>query len=500
MSVAQVFSCTPLGLDAVVVCVEVHLSAGLPGLTLVGLPEAAVRESKDRVRSALMQSGFQFPSQRITINLSPADFPKEGGRFDLAIALGILIASGQLDGQRFQRHLILGELSLGGRLQRVRGVLSAALAAERLGYTLLIPYDNHAEAALVVGTTLWCAQALSDVIADPPHRFPVPIPETEPLDSSSETPDLAEVRGQPLACRALVVAAAGGHSLLMTGPPGSGKTLLARCLTGLLPPLTPTQQIEVTGLYDLLGPCVQPRRHPPCRMPHPFTSTAALLGTWQRGGVRPGELSLAHLGVLFLDELPEFNRQVLESLRIPLEAGEVVLARAQGEVRLPARFQLIAAMNPCPCGLAGLPEQACRCTPEQIHRYQSRLSGPLLDRLDVRIRVLPVPLRTLSEHTPQTMTHSADWRPEIAAIRQTQLSRQGCLNAHLDGNGLLATLSPAVAALGLQLAEAQHLSARAYHRLLRVARTVADLDHQTHVERSHLIEAMGLRGQDGQPL
>lgn len=497
MSLAWVETRASLGLEAPSVHVEVHLSSGLPGLAIVGLPEAVVRESKDRVRSALLNSGFEFPHQRITINLAPADLPKEGGRFDLPIALGILAASGQLPAHTLAGLCCIGELALSGELRPVPGILSASLAARNHGGTLLVPLGNGAEAALPERACVLAAQTLQEVVAHlrGTRRLPPAAAASTGPAPTLDGPDLADVRGQHHARRALEIAAAGGHSLLFYGPPGAGKTLLATRLPGLLPPLTAEAWLEVSAIHSLSGRTCQPHRQPPYRAPHHLASSAALIGGGS-GIPRPGEISLAHHGVLFLDELPEFNRHALECLREPLESGEIVIARARQQVRYPARFQLIAAMNPCPCGLQGQAGSRCRCSPEQLMRYRSRVSGPLLDRLDLRVAVAPVAVALLERDAPAGES-SACVRARVIAARARQQTRQQGLNAELSGADLTRQMEPAARDFLRAAGERMQLSARAYHRVLRVARSIADLAGDEPLTLPAIAEALGFRGIPG---
>jgi magnesium chelatase family protein len=480
------------GLAAPEVTAEVHLANGLPSFTLVGLPDTEVREARDRVRAALQTSQFEFPQRRITVNLAPADLPKEGGRFDLPIALGILAASGQIPAKVLDGHEFCGELSLDGSLRGIRGALAAALAAGRAGRALVLPRANADEAALARGVTVLPADSLLALCAhllghDPisPHITPAPT-------SRIDAPDLADVRGQLQARRALEVAAAGAHSLLFFGPPGTGKSMLAQRLPGLLPPLDEGEALESAAVFSIGGGFDAGRwGRRPFRAPHHSASAAALIG----GGSmpQPGEISLAHHGVLFLDELPEFDRRVLESLREPLETGTVSIARTRRRAEFPARFQLVAAMNPCPCGYTGHPAKACICTPNQIARYRARLSGPLLDRIDLTIEVPAVPFADIS--APATGESSAEVRVRVVRARERQMARQGVPNARLEAGQVDALCAPDAA--GAALIEAAmrriNLSARAYHRVLRVARTLADLAGADRPGATHVAEAIQYR-------
>jgi magnesium chelatase family protein len=490
MSIALLHSRATLGIRAVPVRVEIHLGPGLPGFTMVGLPDTAVRESKDRVRSALINGGFRIPQQRITVNLAPADLPKDGGRFDLPIAVGILLASGQLGRVELKDMEWIGELALSGALSPVPAILPGALAAARAGHTLVVPAGNGDEAALAGADTLavsslteLCAHLKGDLRL-PHHTAPPP-----PDDDAGKNPCLSQIRGQPSAKRVLEIAAAGGHSLLMGGPPGAGKSMLASRLPGLLPPLERDQALEVAAIHSLRQARPAPAfLQPPYRAPHHTASAPALVGGG--GRPRPGEISLAHQGVLFLDELPEFQPRVLEVLREPLETGEVHIARAAQQVSFPARFQLVAAMNPCPCGYLGDPEKGCGYECEKAKRYQRRLSGPLMDRIDLHLEVPAV--------SPDTLLGDADGEPSrrvrerVRAARDRQRQRQGCLNRELDADRLMASLGPHKAWL-TGVMERLELSARALHRSLRVARTIADLAGNEAVEREHLREALSYR-------
>jgi magnesium chelatase family protein len=482
------------GLAAPEVTVEVHITNGMSSFTLVGLPDTEVREARDRVRAALVTSKFKFPQQRITVNLAPADLPKEGGRFDLPIALGILaaskqIAAGALDGIEF-----CGELSLDGSLRGIRGALAAALAARRAGRALSLPRVNADEAALARGVNILPADSLLTICAHLAGQAEI-FPHTSAAVSADEAEtmsDLADVRGQLQARRALEVAAAGAHSLLLYGPPGTGKSMLARCLPGLLPPLDEDEALESAAVFSIGGGFEAARwRTRPFRSPHHSASAAALIG----GGTlpQPGEISLAHHGVLFLDELPEFDRRVLESLREPMETGTVCIARAQRRAEFPARFQLVAAMNPCPCGYAGHPARACVCTPAQIARYRARLSGPLLDRIDLAIEAPAVSFADLSSRAKGES--SAEVRDRVIRARERQHARQGVPNARLEAGQIEALCAPDAA--GAALAETAmrrlNLSARAYHRVLRVARTLADLSGDTRPGAAHMAEAIQYR-------
>ncbi len=498
MSLAQIHSRALAGLHAPAVVVEVHLANGLPGLSIVGLPEAAVKESKDRVRAALQNARFSLPARRITVNLAPADLPKEGTRFDLPIALGILAASGQLDPARLEQHEFIGELALSGALRSITGVLPSALAARTAGRALVVPQANAAEAALAQDGTIYGASDLLAVCAHLngiealPRQAPTLISEVA-VDSN----DLAEVRGQHQARRGLEIAAAGGHSLLFLGPPGTGKSMLASRLPGILPPLSEAEALESAIIASISGHSQQwvRWRQRPFRAPHHTASAVALVG----GGSnpRPGEVSLAHHGVLFLDELPEFDRRVLEVLREPLESGTITISRAGRQAEFPAQFQMIAAMNPCPCGYLGDTSGRCRCSVEQVQRYRAKLSGPLLDRIDMHVEVPSLPAKELFVETTATES-SATVRGRVAAARTRQQERQGTINRALSPSALEqhCTLEPVGRKLLTQALERLGLSARAVHRIIRVARTIADLEGATQIRTQHLAEAINYRRLD----
>ncbi|NDY95785.1 YifB family Mg chelatase-like AAA ATPase [Wenzhouxiangella limi] len=495
MGLATIFSRAQVGIDAPQVMVEVHLGPGLPGFGIVGLPETAVRESKDRVRAAMDNAGFRRPQWKTTVSLAPADLPKEGARFDLPIALGVLAASGQVQAENLQRWEFLGELALDGSLRPVRGCLPAILKARGVKRCLVLPAANAEEASLVSDAEVYLADHLAEVVAALNGEGELLRPQPVEPAADGDLLDLSEVLGQHRARRALEICAAGSHNLLLIGPPGTGKTLLASRLPGILPPMSEDEALEAAAVASIAGMGLEPARWRTRRFrsPHHTASGIALVGGGSKP--RPGEISLAHGGVLFLDELPEFSRHVLEVLREPMESGRITISRAAVQAEFPSRFQLVAAMNPCPCGYAGDPSGRCTCTPDQTRRYRDRISGPLLDRIDLHVEV---PRQSLNGHAPGEP--SAAVRERVIAARERQ-ARRGAVNARLDVAGIRThcSLSPRMADFLEQACERLQLSARAHHRILRIARTLADLDQSEALEMTHLSEAIGYRQLDRQP-
>ncbi|XXQ67621.1 YifB family Mg chelatase-like AAA ATPase [Neisseriaceae bacterium B1] len=495
MSFAVVNSRALCGMNAPLVEVEVHLANALPQFNIVGLPDTEVKESRDRVRAAIVQSGFDFPMSKITVNLAPADLPKESGRFDLPIAIGILAASGQINPANLAGYEFAGELALSGALRPVRGALAMAWQGAQAGRSFILPKENAVQAALMRDVQVFGCTSLNEAAG---HLNGVAVLEAASADVALRQPentsllDMHDVKGQHTARLALEIAAAGGHSLLMMGPPGTGKSMLAQRLPSILPPLTDEELISVWALRSLLPQHAQnlsPER--PFRAPHHSASSVALVG----GGSepKPGEISLAHHGVLFLDELPEFDRKVLEVLREPLESGEIHISRAARQATFPAQFQLVAAMNPCPCGFLGHPSKPCRCTPDSVRRYREKISGPLLDRIDLTIEVPALSANELIE--AQVGESSADVLQRVVAARNKQYARQGKINAQLGVSDLetLAQIEPEAKDALAQMLEKLSLSARSFHRILRVARTLADLNGDETVNRGHVLRAVGFR-------
>lgn len=497
MSFAVTYARASIGIRAPLVTVETHITNGLPAFHIVGLPETAVKESKERVRSALLNAHFEFPDQRITINLAPADLPKSGGRFDLAIAIGILAASAQINNEKLHHYEFAGELALSGSIRPIAGALSFAMGTYSANRSLILSPGNAFEAALANTQGVYPADHLLSVCA---HLNETAILARHPeadfqMNKKDSIKNLSSVLGQEHARFALEIAASGGHNLLFHGTPGAGKTLMSECLPGILPPLSEEQALEIGAIRSLCGQTIDVEHwfNPPFRAPHHSASTAALVG----GGnpPRPGEISLAHHGVLFLDELPEFRRDALEALREPLESGNITIARANSQEKFPSHFQLLAAMNPCPCGYNGCTYPPCRCTPQQIQRYQRKISGPLLDRIDLNVNVAPLSKHQLL-NTPTILPESSEnVRERTQKAQKIQIERCGKLNNRLNRDEIqyYCKVDPATQNLLENAIDRLHLSARAFQRILKLARTIADIQEAATIEENHIAQALSFR-------
>lgn len=504
MSLAVLYSRALSGMHAPLVTVETHIANGLPSFTIVGLPDTEVKESKDRVRAALQNAQFKIPAQRITINLAPADLPKESGRFDLPIALGILAATGQIPNDQLDCYEWAGELALTGELRPIHGALAMTFNASQSGRSFVLPQQNAAEAALVKNAKVYAATSLLQICAHLLGHESLPLCQYVVTDENTiddcRYPDFADVKGQSHAKRALEIAAAGNHSVLMIGPPGTGKSMLASRFPGILPSMTDTEALESAAIFSLSRGSfdIDNWKRRPFRSPHHTASGVALVG----GGSppRPGEISLAMHGVLFLDELAEFDRKVLEVLREPLESRKITISRAARQAEFPAQFQLIAAMNPCPCGYLGHPNGKCHCTPDQIARYRGRISGPLLDRIDLHIEVPAVPQQELMKQHCES-EQSRTIRERVEKSHRLQLNRQGKSNSHLTMHEIdqFCRLDAASENLLQHAINRLNLSARAYHRILKVARTIGDLAGIEKINNQHIAEAIQYRRMDKHP-